>query len=212
MIKLSELKGQKFVRDFRIVLKDIEPYVRAGKPLWHGRDFTNFSLRPREIWALWLLCVVFNWIGKTDLTFGEDDESDGVLVDKRSGDMIKVENVAAMDFPKSKLPKGEDRIIQAIQHKAKKGAKYATGKILVVFFDGAGIFYPNKIAKAVNGKHDFERVYLVGLLNDKGGTEYSYSVLELNEQNTSAAIVKIDPSFSSWSVSGINEAFSNKLP
>ncbi len=173
-MKISDLKGRMFVKDMKIVLKDMEPYVRSVKPLWNGRDFKNFSLRAREIWSLWLLCSIFNQMGKTDLIFGEDDESDGILVDKLTRDVIRVENVAAMDFPNTSLAEGEDRIINAILDKASNGEEYAKDKLLVVFFDGAGQYFPNEVAKAIHGKHHFERIYLIGLLDDKCGAEYSY--------------------------------------
>ncbi|MDD5742615.1 MAG: hypothetical protein PHX87_04270 [Candidatus Peribacteraceae bacterium] len=175
--------------------------------LWNGRDFENFKLRAREIWSLWLLCVVYNWFGSTDLTFGEADDCDGVIVDKKTGDCVLVENVAAMDFPGNSLPRGEERIIQAVMHKALLGEKYASGKILIVFTDGAGKYEPNKIAKAVDGKHHFERIYLIGLITDKDGTEYSYSVLMLNNTNAELAVVRINQDFTDWKLIDVSNAF-----
>ncbi len=208
MIKFSDVNGKKFVKDFHKVLKDMEKYVKDARWLWHSREFTNFNLRAREIWSLWLLCVVFNRIGHTDLTFGETDESsDGVLVDKKTGQTVLVENVAAMNFPGTSLPTGEERIIQAIMDKASKGKHYAEGKVLVVFSDGAVKFEPNKIAKAVHGKHFFERIYVISLHTNDGGTNYSYIVLELNPTNTQIAIVRIKDDFTDWDLIDPTKAF-----
>ena len=202
MNPLANLKNRKFVKDFKGILKDIEPHVRAVKPLWSGREFPNFSLRPREVWSLWLLCVVLHNVRHEDITFGEDDESDGILVDPRSGEWIKVENVSAMDFPADEpLPKGTDRIVTAIETKSKKGDEYAKGKILIVFFDGSGEWYRNKVRESIKGKHNFERVYLIGLLTDKGGTEYSYSITDLLENDSITYKVQINPDFTDWTVS-----------
>lgn len=199
--RFLELKGRKFVKDLRVVLKDIEPYVRAVRPLWNGRPFTNFSLRAREIWSLWLLCVVLHEMYHKNITFGEDDESDGIIADMQAEDWIRVENVSALDNPKRKpMPKGEQRIIEAIESKIKKGAAYAKGKMLTVFFDGAGSWHRNKVREAINGKHSFEAIYLIGLLNDKGGTEYSYTVTELHENDSVTFEVKIARDFSDWTI------------
>ncbi len=198
MIRLFDLKGKKVVKDLRVLLKDMEKFVRDPRWLWNGRDFKNFNLRAREIWALWLLCVVVNQVDDVDCTFGETTEGDGVIIDKRSGKVTIIENVAAMDFPNTSLPRGEERIIQAIMHKASYGEKYATGKVLVVFYDGAHRAEPNKVAKSVAGRHHFDQIYLVGLINDKGGTEYKYSVMRLNEKDAQISVVKISSDFSDW--------------
>ncbi len=199
-----DLTGKKAVKDLKIVLKDIEPYVRAVRPLWNGRDFTNFSLRAREIWSLWLVCATYQRMG-TDVTFAEDFKTDGILIDRKTGDRVYVENVAAMSFPNTSLAKNEDRVLNAIEDKIARGPEYAAGKVLVVFYDGAGRVKFNKVAKAVQGRHNFERIYLVGLVGDKKGTEYTYSVSVLNEKNTNTAVITIDPTFSSWVIVGIND-------
>ena len=198
MHKLSDLKGKKFISNFHVALKDMEKYVKDPRWLWYGRDFSNFSLRPREVWPLWLLCVVVNQVDNADFTFGETDDCDGVILDKRTGELTMVESVAAMDFPNTKLSKGEDRVIEAIMHKASKGKAYATGKALIVFMDGADRYEPNKIAKAVVNKHHFDAIYVVSLINDKGGTEYSYSVMALNDSDALISIVRIESDFSNW--------------
>jgi len=110
-----------------------------------------------------------------DITFMDDNKGDGFLVDKKRRIIIPTEHVCALDIPEAKnLPKGEKKIINAINLKISKGPEYADGKILVVFFDGAGKFYRNKIRQAIYGKHNFEAVFCVGLL-ESGEEGYSYA-------------------------------------
>ncbi|MDD3897027.1 MAG: hypothetical protein PHU04_04300 [Candidatus Peribacteraceae bacterium] len=202
MVQFSELKGKKFVNNLKIILKDLEPFIRAVKPLWNSPPFPNFSLRVREAWTLWLLCAALNRMRGLDLTFGEDDESssDGILLDKRTMEFIKTENVATMDFPSTNFPRGEKRIIAAIMSKIQKGHEYAKGKILTVFFDGAHQWHRNKVREAINGKHHFEQIFLIGLVTDHNATEWEYSVTELEENTSTTFIVKITPDFTDWSV------------
>src|SRR3989338_1197432 len=126
----------KFIKDFKSALKDFEPYVKNPNFLIKGREFTNFSLRPREAWANWLLCVVLKKLHGDHITFAEDQDCDGFIVDKNTGEFIPTEHVSALENPLNKLPKGEDRVIDAINLKIDKGSEYAKGKWLVVFFDG----------------------------------------------------------------------------
>lgn len=200
--RFSELKDKKFVNDLKIILKDLEPFIRAMKPLWTSPPFPNFSLRVRETWTLWLLCAALNRMRGLQLTFGEDDEdsSEGILLDKVTKEFIKTENVATMDFPSTSFPRGDQRIIAAIESKIRKGPEYAKGKILTVFFDGAHEWHRNKIREAINGKHQFEQIFLIGLVSDHNATEWEYSVTELDENNSTTFIVKIKPDFTDWSV------------
>jgi len=201
MNSISELKGKKCIQDLKICLKDMEQNVKRVKPLWDGRPLPNFSLLAREVWSLLLICAVAEEVNGKRVTFCEDDDKDGIFVDLEEQDCIKVENVAAMDFPGGKsLPTGEARIVDAIEHKIDKGKSYAEGTILIVFYDGAKTHYPNKVAKAVDGKHHFEKIYIVGLIDDKNGTEYSYSVTELHGQDSTIYRIDINPNFTDWTV------------
>lgn len=167
-----------------MVLKDFEPMIKNPKLLHNGREFSNFSLRPREAWANWLLCVVLQKIHGEEITFMEDQEGDGIILVKKTKEWIMTEHVSALEIPcGKKLPKGEARIIDAINLKIKKGSDYAKNKFLIVFFDGAGGFYRNKIRENINGRHNFVCVYCIGLLTaDENG--YAYSVTELHEQDS----------------------------
>ncbi|MFH0776060.1 MAG: hypothetical protein V1936_00405 [Patescibacteria group bacterium] len=136
----------------------------------------------------------------------EDDNGDGFIVDKDKRIVVPTEHICALDIPKGKrLPKGEQRVIDAINSKIKRGPKYAQGKLLVVFFDGAGKFFRKKIRESIFGKHNFEAVFCIGLLvsNDKG---YSYSVTEFRNSFKDQSIthrVDINADFNSWEISQI---------
>lgn len=197
-------KDQKLIKDMKIVLKDFEMMVKNPKHLWNGRDIQNFSLRPREAWANWLVCVVLKKVRGREITFMEDDKGDGFIVDKEVRGIFPTEHVCALDIPKGgELPKGEQRIIDAINKKIDRGAGYAKGKLLVVFFDGAGEFYRSKIRESIFGKHNFEAVFCVGLL-ESGEGGYSYLVTEFRNSFGSQSIthkVEINGDFTDWSVS-----------
>ena len=126
------------VKDFKKILKDLEPFVtRADKKgrLWlHNgnnekrkmdaikvKDGTLFKLRPREAWANWLICVVLQHITGDEITFSDSEHGDGYIWNKTKGEVIITEHVAAMDFPNTTIPTGEERVIWAIEKKIKKG-------------------------------------------------------------------------------------------
>lgn len=202
----EQLEKLKLIKDFRIALKDLESMVKNPAHLWNGRDLKNFSLRPREAWANWLICVVLRYMHKRDITFMEDDKGDGFIVDKERIVIVPTEHVSALNIPKGKkLPTGEQRVINAINSKIAKGAEYAKGKLLVVFFDGAGEFYRNKIRQSIFGKHGFEAVFCVGLL-DSNENGYSYSVTEFRDSFGDQSVthkVEINGDFTDWKISQV---------
>lgn len=210
MNSISNIKGKKCVKDLQIALKDIEPHVRRVEPLWNGPPFENFSLRAREIWSLWLLCAVMGRVNGKRVTFCEDDERDGILVDLDADNWIKVENVAVMKFGDREPLQGEQGIIEAIQKKIDKGEQYAKGLILTVFYDGIGEMYVNRVAKHFAGKHHFEKIYLIGLITDNGGAQYSYVVNDLYEHDASIYRIDISPDFLSWEVTQIQRSVMDK--
>ena len=199
------MKDIKQIKDFKIALNDMEPYVKNPNYLIKGREFTNFSLRPREAWANWLLCVVLRKLHGENITFAEDTKGDGFIVDKNTGEFIPTEHVSALENPFNKLSQGEDRVIDAINQKIERGAEYAKGKWLVVFFDGAGEFYRNKIRENIKGRHNFGAVYCIGLLNSSDDS-YQYSVTEFRESSGDKSItfkIEINPDFTDWKISQI---------
>lgn len=196
----------KQIKDLKIALKDMEPYVKNPIFLTQGKRFSNFNMLVREAWANWLLCVVIGKITKVQHTFRETIDGDGLIVNRSTQVTFPVEHVCAMDFPAGrKLPSGEDRIIWAIDHKIGRGLEYAEGKSLVVFFDGAGLFYRNKIRENILGRHNFKVVFCVGLLesSEKG---YSYTVTEFRDSFKKQSIthrVDINADFTDWSISQV---------
>jgi hypothetical protein len=218
MKSIRELKGKKCIKDLKACLKDCEALmktpVKVGEKmlhrLWVNDKLDNFSLSFREVWSLWLLCAVMQSAHNRIITFCEDDVRDGILVDLEADDWIPVENVATMDFPNTSFPKGEDRILHAIEIKRKKGKQYANGTVLIVFFDGAGEMYANRVAKAIHNTHGFEQVYLVGLINDQKGQQFSYSISELFEEDASIYRIDITPDFLSWHVAQIQQSMMEK--
>jgi hypothetical protein len=200
---MPEEKEKKQIKDFKIVLKDFEPMVKNPDFLYTGRPIQNFSLRPREAWANWLLCAVLRKLHGDRITFAEDEQGDGIIIDKDSKQWIQTEHISALEIPKGKIwPKGEARIIEAINQKIAKGIEYTRGKTLIVFFDGAGKFYRNKVRDAIRGKHNFRRIYGIGLLSsDEHG--YVYAVTEFFDNFSITFKVKINSDFTDWEVEQI---------
>lgn len=196
-------KNIQMIKDMKIALKDLESMVKDPKHLWNGRNIKNFSLRPREAWANWLICVVLRKMHKRDITFMEDDKGDGFIVDKDKRIVVSTEHVSALNIPQGeKLPSGEQRIIDAINLKISKGSGYAQGKLLVVFFDGAGKFFRNKIRESIFGRHNFEAVFCIGLLDSSEGG-YSYSVTEFRDSFGNQSVthkVEINGDFTDWKI------------
>lgn len=161
-----------------------------------------FGMRPREAWANWILCVCLQYIHHSDITYKEDG-GDWTIVDKKSGEEFRTEHISALENTNwTKLPMGNDRIIWAINKKIEKGVDYAQWKILVVFFDGAGTFYPSKVRNQIKGKHNFLHIFWIGLLKTNN-TNYEYSVTNLNIPNPITYMVSINHDFSNWDVSPI---------
>ncbi|MCC7356753.1 MAG: hypothetical protein IT410_04060 [Candidatus Doudnabacteria bacterium] len=188
------------VKDMYIVLKDFEPMVKDPRFLRNGRPIPNFSVLPREAWANWLLCVVLRDFFQHDITFAEDDETDGVIYDKDTNQWFFTEHVCALQTPGPHASlKGEDRVMYAIQHKIDRGVDYARGKRLVVFIEDAGEWFPNRVGRSIHGTHSFDAVYCIGIssLTDDG---YTYFVTQLDHQNSPAWKVFINMDFTDWQV------------
>jgi len=196
------------IKDLKIALKDFEMMVKDPRHLWNGRDIKNFNLRPREAWANWLVCVVLCKVHKRIITFMEDDVGDGFIVDRERQIVVPTEHVAALDIPKGRrLANGEQRIINAINLKIDRGPEYAQNKLLVVFFDGAGKFFRSKIRESIFGRHNFEAVFCVGLL-DSTKHGYSYLVTEFRNSFGKQSMthkVEINGDFTDWQVTQVME-------
>jgi len=197
---------RKLIKDLKIALKDFEPMVKNPQFLWNGRKIKNFGLLPREAWANWLICAVLRKMHNRDITFMEDDSGDGFVIDKDLRLAFQTEHVSALDVPRGrKLPSGEQRVIDAINLKIARGADYAHEKLLVTFFDGAGQFFRNKIRESIFGRHNFEAVFCVGLLNS-GPDGYSYTVTEFRDSFGEQSVthkVEINSDFTDWEITQI---------
>jgi len=208
LLSREQLERIKLIKDLKIALKDFEPMVKNPKHLWNGRNIQNFSLRPREAWANWLVCAVLRYMHKRDITFMEDDKGDGFIVDKDRKIIVPTEHVSALNIPMGKkLPGGEQRVIDAINLKIARGHEYARNKLLVAFFDGAGEFFRNRIRENIFGRHGFEAVFCVGLLNS-GEDGYSYSVSEFRDSFSNQSVthkVEINGDFTDWETSQITQ-------
>ena len=190
------------IKDLKLVLKDMEPYVKNPRFLRVGREFTNFDLRPREALANWLLCVVGNFnTGTGNLTFSEDPSvGDGAIINKSTGKFMLTEHVFVPEPKVNDARSVEEHVIDAVKRKAKKGKVYADGRHLVVFSEAIGKWYPNRVGRQLPGLHDFATVWAVGLdhSNDK---EYVYGVAKFEDQKNSPAWhVWISFDFDDWNV------------
>lgn len=193
------------IKDLKIVLGDMEPWIKNPATLYTGKP-GNFKLLPREILANWLLCAVGNaQEPERNFTFSNDPLGcgDGIIMDTTTDYKMVTEHVFIPKHQKDDKATGEELFLAAIQKKQEKGGKaYAKGKHLVVFADGAGIWFPNKVGQAIAGKHDFQEVWGVGL-EGVDGDNYSYWVVNFNEKHSPAASVNINFQDKSWTVSVI---------
>jgi hypothetical protein len=75
-----------------------------------------------------------------------------------------MEHVLVPQLPAGKTDDAETLILKAIKGKVRKGAAYATGKTLIVFFNaGAGKWCPNEVARQLPDPLHFGAVWVVGL-------------------------------------------------
>lgn len=185
---MKEEYEKKQVKSLRVALKDLESVVRDTRYLWSGREFTDFALRPRETWANWILAAVLQYIHGVDFTFSESDDGDGYIIAKGKAFFL-TEHVSAMNWGgKDTLPKGEDRILWAFNKKNEKGREYASGKTLVIFTDGVGEWFPNKVSRRIP-ENNFDNIYCIGFTGSEN--QYSYSVSELVSRGGTCATYQI---------------------
>jgi hypothetical protein len=95
----------------------------------------------------------------------------------------------------------EELVIQAIEHKMRNGATYARGKHLIVFSEGEGLWYPNRVGRRVEGQHGFVSIWVVALEHgDEGGYRYWVTRPIASPVDSPAWRVSISPDFASWEV------------
>ena len=193
------------IRDLKSLLNDIVPFIKDPRFLYKGREVSNFRQRPREILANWLICTTGNYEeGRDEWTFSIDPTGgDGIIVRRSTGVGWPTEHVF-IPAPKALQNESvEDLIISAVKHKHQKGEAYARGKQLVIFADvKGGPWRPNRAGKRIEGQHDFESVWAVGL-EHANGNEYLYWVVRFNELHSDAWGVSLDINTIEWSVERI---------
>ena len=193
------------IKDLNSVLNDIIPSIKNPQNLYTGRDRSNFNQRPREILANWLICSVLNSeLDEGVWTFGEDPMGgDGLIINRSSGTGLPTEHV----FIPPPEPPANDSVEQlflgAVEHKNKKGRKYATGKHLVIFVEGIERqWYPNNVSKRIRGQHAFDSVWAVGL-QEADRDDYKYWVVCLDECPCPCFIVSVNVDKVEWLVEQI---------
>jgi hypothetical protein len=195
-------------KSLAVALKELEPFVRNGEHLQTGKPFDKFGgMRSREILANWLVCVATNAVTEGELTFCSDPTGgDGIIRDVKTGETWPTEHVMVPRLRPGETGDPETLILSAINLKrGKGGAAYAEGKTLIVFLEaGAGIWYPNKVAKQLPDPLLFATVWVVGLRRVEDG-EYVYGVtnLDLTESNVPVLLVRVSRDFSGWEVTRI---------
>jgi hypothetical protein len=192
-------------KSLTVALKEIEAFIRNGEHLQTGKPFEKFGgMRSREILANWLVCVATNSVNGSKLTFSSDPiGGDGIICDVTTGETWPTEHVMVPRLRPGETGDAQGLILKAIEHKRDKGgAAYARGKTLIVFLEaGAGMWFPNKVARQLPEPLHFAAVWVVGLQGVEAG-EYIYGVtdLDLTEGNTPTLLVRIKEDFSAWEV------------
>lgn len=198
----------KRLKDLKVALEELEPFVRNGRHLKSGRPFASMNdMRSRELLGNWLVCAVGNFEnGDDDLTIGSSPNivgGDGLVVSRRDENRLMVmEHVYVPVEVGANGGSIEAAVAKAEADKATKGTPYAKGKSLVVFSEMHGKWYPNRAAKAVADTHAFEEVWAYHLLRDRPVDTYAYgvSLLDVTKGDAPAWIVEIDPNFDGWRV------------
>jgi hypothetical protein len=195
-------------KSLALALKELEPFVRNGEHLQTGKPFDKFGgMRSREILANWLVCVATNAATEGELTFCSDPiGGDGIISDVKTGETWPTEHVIVPRLRPGETGDAETLILNAINLKRKKGGvAYAEGKTLIVFLGaGAGVWYPNQVAKQLPDPLLFATVWVVGLQGVEDG-EYVYGVtnLDLTEGKVPTLLVRVSRDFGSWQVTRI---------
>lgn len=193
-------------KSLKICLKELEPFIRNGEHLQTGKPFKRFgNLRSREILANWLLSVVINFEQKFNrVTLCTDpDGGDGIIYDSKEKTACRTEHILVPRNQKDTVDI-ELLILDAIEKKQMKGgAAYASGKTLIVFLNvNGGAWFPNKVARKLQNKFDFDGVWIVGLQHFLNG-HYIYNATRLNPKNSPIWQIKIENDFSDWEVNRI---------
>jgi len=177
-------------KSLAIALKELEPFIVNGKHLQTGRPFTNFDgMLSREVLANWLICVVANQAhgDEARMTFTSDPlGGDGVILDTATDETWPMEHVMVPYRPDSEPVETSKTIMDAIDAKNNKGGTaYASGKTLVVFLNNnGGVWYPNRIAKALPADLSFGTVWAVAFQSVEDGNTAPASPISVSRAVT----------------------------
>jgi hypothetical protein len=121
----------KQLKSLAVGLKELEPHIRNGRALQTHPEFNSIKQRPREMLANWLLCAAgCATRGKETVHLAEDPlGGDGLITESETGEFMLTEHVYARPRQGSSVA---ELIVEALEHKAKKGEAYARGRTLVV--------------------------------------------------------------------------------
>ena len=161
-------------------------------------------MRPRELLGNWLLCVVLNEVtGRSWALSGDPTGGDGAILDDDRKVGFLTEHVFVPPPDISTATEAiDDKIVGAIRAKASKGESYARGMTLVVFCEAVGSWFPDHIGRAVDGFHNFEAIWALGL-EDVHGQHYIYWVTKIEPVNSPAWRVRLSSDFDGWAVEPI---------
>lgn len=184
-------------------LREISPYIKDPRYLRTGREFGNFSLRPREVLGNWLVCAAVNHERNDEqVTFTTDPTGgDGLLIDTGAGKTFYTEHVFVRKQPDDCDDDVEALIANAVAHKSKHGRAYGSGKVLVIFSEATGRWFPNRVAREITGVHPFSQIWVLhlkGVVHDK--YTYLVSLLDISGGDAPVWRIRISPDFSSWNV------------
>jgi len=118
----------------------MKKFIPNGEVIEKGKPFKQFGdIRPREIWANWLLCAVANYQIKS--------ERFKICTDPSGGDGIIYDGIKKLSYPTEHILVSQRNneqkdiatlILEHINKKQRKGKAYASGKTLIVFLNKAG--------------------------------------------------------------------------
>src|ERR1700688_3848060 len=199
------------IKSLQAVLKDLGPFIRDGHLIQSGKTFESMGLNLRELLGNWLLCVAVN-SGTTPpdrLSFTSDPlGGDGIIRDAVTEETWPTEHVMVPNLPANAGKDVEALILEAIDHKHKKGPTYARGKTLVVFLNGGNgaKWFPDKVAGQLPSPPHFEAVWVVGLQSVEAG-EYVYNIprLDLSRGHAPVWRVRIGKEFDQWKVEPVGD-------
>lgn len=188
-----------------MALKELQPYILNGRHLEVGRGAPLLNgMRSREILANLLLCIAVNSVtspGRLTFTSAPNEVGgDGIIYDNVGGVGVPTEHVMVPARPENAGKDADELILEAVGKKVKRGAAYASGKTLVVFlYQGAGEWYPNKVARQLPDPLLFEAVWVVSLQGVEDG-RYAYNVTRLVQLHSPVWRVCLNKDFDGWDV------------